>query len=174
MHKKIVVLGMDNTGKTTLANKLSETFDAKHVFSLGKGHTKEKLTEYLTKELNSSEDSVFERFSLFDEMVYGKVLRGSSEFTFGDKLLETLLSKSPVIIYCRPADEVVEKWNDREQMEGVIEQHKLLLETFDDTIYQLEEYYPVVWFDYTKDSYENLVNYIKAQDGENLEEGWSN
>lgn len=161
---KILVIGMDNTGKTTLCKELSERLNLKWVKSLGPNKSKEELEEYLIDNLESEESSVFERFSLFDEMVYGKVLRGISKFNFDSVVYQTLKEVKPIIIYCRPEAETIFNWNDREQMDGVIEQSQTLITQWDlliDRLHDDKPYSKFIEWDYKHNTLENILEQVK-------------
>ena len=136
MSRKIIVLGMDNTGKTTLVEQLSNEFKCDHIKSLGPGYTKEEMKEEMIRKLNIEELVVLERFSIFEELVYGPILRGISKFDKED--IEEIRSYDPIIIYCRPDNETIFNFGDREQMEGVIEQRVKLVNAWDKLIAELK------------------------------------
>lgn len=161
---KVLVIGMDNTGKTTLCKELSERLNLKWVKSLGPNKSKEELEDYLINNLTSDEDCIFERFSFFDEMVYGKVLRGVSKFDFNDRIYQVLKEVKPIIIYCRPEAETIFNWNDREQMEGVIEQSQTLITQWDlliDRLYDTKPFSKLIRWDYKHNTLENILEQVK-------------
>ena len=43
MNLKVIVVGMDNTGKTTLVNQLSEYYGCESIKSLGPGYSREEM-----------------------------------------------------------------------------------------------------------------------------------
>lgn len=136
MNRKIIVLGMDNTGKTTLVEELSEFLNCEHIKSLGPGYTKEEMKEEMIRKLNMEELVVLERFSIFEELVYGPILRGKSQFDKED--IQEIRDYNPIIIYCRPKNEVVFNFGDREQMKGVIEEKEKLIAAWDKLIAELK------------------------------------
>lgn len=155
MFKKIIVLGMDNTGKTTLCKELSKRLEYEHVTSLGPKASKEEMEEFIDSHLTDDKPMVFERFCFFEEMVYGNILRGQSKFHWDGPYHYRIQEAKPLIIYCRPSRRRILKFGDREQMEGVIKNGEKLLATFDDlyfklpamgfftTTYDFESYYTI-------------------------------
>lgn len=126
---KIIIIGMDNSGKTTLANKLSESLGYPLVVTF-KG-TKPEMKECMLKNL-IHKNVIFERFPLFDELVYGNILRGGSKFTLSDEIYDLLKKdKNLCIIYCRPSKDNILNFGSREQMKGVIEQSNDLIVAWD-------------------------------------------
>lgn len=137
MERKIVVIGMDNTGKTTLANQLAHDFGCEHIKSPGPGYSREEMMEELIRELELPDLTILERFSILEELVYGNVLRNHSKFNYSD--LELIRKYNPLFIYCRPSDEDVYNFGDREQMKGVIEEKEKLLKAWDNLIKRLKK-----------------------------------
>ena len=157
---KIIILGMDNTGKTTLAETLSKELDIKLIKSTGPKVTKEAMVLNMLTNLKSKENVIFERYNLFEEMIYGTILRGQSKFSLNDFIYsETVLSK-PLIIYCRPSNEKIFNFGEREQMDGVIEKKKELLEAWDNLISFIKQDMNVIKYDYEVQSLDYMVKYI--------------
>lgn len=121
---------MDNTGKTTLVRDLKDLMRVESITSPGPNITKEKMCNIIETNLSKDNLIIFERFSPIEEIVYGKILRGSSKFNF--KYLD-IINKTfhPVFIYCRPKREDILNFGEREQMPGVIEKSEKLLKEFD-------------------------------------------
>lgn len=145
----IIVEGMDNTGKTTLVEKLAEYFGLEIVKSPGPQryrelfdnadlyiHTAEKLKE---KDELKEYPFIHDRFPIFSDIVYS-ILRSINPFEEleeGKWLRERLYKVKPAIIYCRPDTETILSFKDgREQMEGVKPKGKELLSRYDHIIFQ--------------------------------------
>ena len=66
-----------------------------------------------------------------------------------------------VIIYCRPEDDVIYNFGDREQMEGVIEQRVALVNKWDELVMELSKRgFVILTYDWTKHSLDYLTNII--------------
>lgn len=118
----VVVYGCDNSGKTSLANHISEKFGFEYVRSKGGPSMQPKeVLDYLEEHLNNDEDSVFDRFSIIEEFANGIVLRGKDRFEeeYIDK--ERFLEQIDLFIYACPSMETVKDFGEREQMEGIKE-----------------------------------------------------
>ena len=152
---KIIVCGMDNTGKTTLCNSLSTRTGFKIAPTTGPGFSRESMMENILLNMDKPESVIFERFSIFEEMIYGKILRGKSKFDYSD--VEAMRKYKPIIIYCRPSDEVIFNFGKREQMAGVIERKEELLKAWDDLIYHTLTGFKIIKYDWTKDKLGNLL-----------------
>ena len=137
----IIFTGMDNTGKTTLIEKISERTALPIVKSMGpKATIHEKnvwLLDQMTREKVIPGSVLFDRFLPFEEMVYGKVLRGDAIYSLDDPYMKSLKDLNPTIIYTRPHSSVIFDWDGREQMEGVMEKNKELLAAWDDLMWGL-------------------------------------
>lgn len=152
---KIIVCGMDNTGKTTLCNSLANKTGFK-IARIGEpGASRESMMEDTALYMNDWRSVIFERFPMFEEMVYGKVLRGKSKFDYSD--IEAIRRYNPVIIYCRPADKIIFNFGTREQMKGVIEQKERLLNEWDNLILDTLTGFKVIKYDWTRDKLGQLL-----------------
>lgn len=152
---KIIVCGMDNTGKTTLCNSLSGKTGFKIARLGGPEFSRESMMEDTLLYLNDGKSIIFERFPIFEELVYGKVLRGKSKFNYSD--IESIRKYNPVIIYCRPDNETIFNFGTREQMKGVIEQKEKLIKEWDDLIYHTLTGFKIIKYDWTRDKLGNLL-----------------
>lgn len=137
----IIVEGVDNTGKTTLIQKLKERFPSLELVPKWVGprgpessatmwnHMMLYLRKYPEKTLNL----VFDRFPLISEQVYGPIIRGCLAFTKEEIALATQLFRvhDPLVIHChRSLRSILADFDEREQMEGVKENLKALLEQY--------------------------------------------
>lgn len=136
----IVVEGMDNTGKSTLCDRLFRT--GKSVMTRSPGPQSEvALKNYYHTMVELAERThfagfnfIFDRMSLVSEEVYGRVLRGDSIFgkdwgKLWDDFIQTL---DPTFVYCRPPRaRVLHTLNQNPQMEGVVLRGEKLLNRYD-------------------------------------------
>jgi hypothetical protein len=137
---KIIVIGMDNTGKTTLCEYLSYKIPLCDWVKSPGPVSREDQLEYVLTSLKSKRNVVMERFPIFDEYVYGVVLRGKTNFTRHDSSWEFVRTFDPLIIYCRPSDAIITDFGKREQYEGVKENSWELLKMWDRTVKDLGGY----------------------------------
>ena len=136
MERKIVIIGMDNTGKTTLVNDMKNILKIESIKSPGPNFTKEEM---------------------YEEIIYGEILRHNPKFNFED-LMQIKEKYNPIFIYCRPKKENVFNFGDREQMEGVIEQSKKLLEAFDNLYNRMiQNEFDIFRYDYNVSTPEEMV-----------------
>lgn len=153
----LIFTGMDNSGKTTLAVKVSQKLGLPLVKSLGPNHTRDEkhlwFLDQMTREAAFPDSVIFDRFLPFEEMVYGKVLRGDPIYSLDDPYMRSLKDLNPIIIYTRPSSEVIFNFGDREQMTGVVETREKLLIAWDDLMWKLTNSgWNVQIYDYTMDS----------------------
>ena len=160
MNKKIIIIGMDNTGKTTLAETLSKELNLKLIKSTGPKVTKKDMISNMLENLESSEDLIFERYNLFEEIIYGNILRGESKFSLEDYMYKQTILHKPLIIYCRPSKEKIFNFGSREQMEGVIEEKEKLLEAWDKLYLKLQEDIEVYRYDFDIQTFKFMVEYV--------------
>lgn len=150
----IIVEGLDNTGKTTLVDNLTATFQLRREKSPGPASLLTHL-EWIVNALNDDDTCIiYDRYSVISERVYGPCLRGDSVFRdLSDSLLELTLQKVPLIIYCRPPVEKIVDWGDRTQMSGVKANVQSLLDLYDMEIWRvrrLNKDQNVIRYDYTQ------------------------
>lgn len=163
---KIIVIGLDNAGKSTLVNQLKEKLGWEVVKSLGKDASKDEMAKYLLSYFNKQEDKyIFERFSLFEEMVYGKVLRGESKFSFKSPVYKTLIQNQPMIIYCKPSMKAIMKsFDEREQLEGVKDNIKVLSKRYGKVFRKMRRDLKNVYvYNYEKDNIDNLMKWVNDE-----------
>ena len=164
MKRKIVVIGMDNTGKTTLVNDMKKILKVESIKSPGPNFTRQEMYDKVNEDLMISGLVILERFSIVEELVYGKILRNNPKFSFRD-LLHINETYHPIFIYCRPRKKDVLNFGDREQMEGVIENSKKLLEGFDDLYNEmLKEDFDIIRYDYNVSTPNEMVLKYKRSD----------
>lgn len=160
---KIIILGMDNSGKTTLSNKLKEILKYPLINSLGPKYTKAEMKLFMLKNL-LNKDVIFERFPLFEELIYGNVLRGESKFSLTDEVYDLLKKdKNLFIIYCRPSRDHILNFGSREQMNGVIEQSNDLIVAWDNLFLNrlmIDFRGRCIRYDYDFQTQENLASYL--------------
>lgn len=153
----IIVTGMDNTGKTTLVNHMSQALGVIPVVkSPGPNLSRDEkhlwILDQMTREKAFPDSVIFDRFLPFEEMVYGEVLRGETIYSLKDPYLKSLKALNPNIIYTRPSSKTIFNFGDREQMPGVIEQKNRLLAAWDDLMWKLiTQGWQVMVYDYTTD-----------------------
>lgn len=155
----IIVEGMDNSGKSTLAKHLAEKFGLEYLHSPSEYRNDsnrminwaiEKMLE--RKYMPHKKPAVYDRFSPISDRVYGPVLRGGTPYNdlaIGAIAVKLLKDVPHLIIYCRPSRERILNFGSREQMDGVTTKAIKLLEEYDALIgeMQLEEY-DIIIYDY--------------------------
>lgn len=137
----MIFTGMDNSGKTTIVQKTAKKLGLPVVKSLGPDHPVDEkhiwLLDQMTREKAFPGSVIFDRFLPFEEMVYGKVLRGDPIYSLDDPYMKSLKDLNPTIVYTRPHSSTIFNWDGREQMTGVIEQKEKLLAAWDDLMWGL-------------------------------------
>lgn len=166
----IVVEGMDNSGKTTLVRQISSRFNLPIQPSLGPP-TPVKALEILSDFMVARGLKVYDRLVAFSDTVYGPPIRGR---VVTDPIQWTwiyrVLRQKPFIIYCRPPEDRILNFGDREQMDGVVEKAKALLGSYDALFQSIEDFFGIAsfaYYDYTDPSSEqslwlNLEEYIEV------------
>lgn len=116
----VVIFGCDNSGKTTLANKIVEFINNSiYVRSLGPNKTVDEQIKFMAENLNVNRVNIFDRFPCIEENVCGNVLRGKDNFSGLDT--SAILNKVDLFIFCYPGLLNVLNWGSRDQLSGVKE-----------------------------------------------------
>jgi hypothetical protein len=162
----IVVEGMDNSGKTTLGETLSERFNYPLVHS--PGYCPEMLP-WAKDSLLSKKLKIYDRHPCISERVYGAVLRGKDEFKslWGEQIKRLFIDKKPLIIYCKPPNSVIVR-DLSKQMEGVEENSLKLICAYNRVMHELRlQGLLVIVYDFTEQSeigWENLISIISYKE----------
>ena len=129
----IIIEGADNTGKSTLGKFLSKEFSLELIHS-ERPHwswTEEQSLEHSRKQL-LPQLAILDRVYALSEYVYGPICRGGSALgTRHAEALVDLYNRPYVIIYCRPQMSTILRNGERDQMEGVVENHQAIVEAYD-------------------------------------------
>lgn len=160
----IVIYGCDNTGKTTLAEKIKKEFDdsypnlieANYVKSLGPAPLYEQVA-FLDKNCNNKTSShgklqvnIFDRFPIIEEFVCGNILRHENKFdTLGNNPINRYMDTINMFIHCAPGYEMVTNWGTREQMDGIKENAFALYSMYETVKYVFDIKSRTLEFDYT-------------------------
>ena len=155
----IIVIGCDNTGKTSLVNHISKEFNipiSPRFHSLPpKGKQWLEWYEFIKENFQENEQVVFDRFFI-DEFIYGPLFRGG--YTIGiDRMAELtnlMLTAQPLVIYTHVSVEQNKKsFDDREQYIEKSDIDKVMSEyIFKLKSWPLNQLYNLVRFNYTADS----------------------
>ena len=161
----IVVEGMDNTGKTTLVEYLEEALMLVAEKSPGPAEPDSHAEWLLWIEESllraDTEHAIYDRYPCISEYIYGPAVRGMNILRDTDYLARFLLCR-PLVIYCRPSDHIIKRFGDREQMNGVKEKAKKLLEDYDHLYNWLFDRVAVMKYDWEVQEPQAVVNRCKA------------
>lgn len=156
----VIVTGMDNTGKTTLVNSLAIKMGVTPIKSCGPESDLNQLywasQQFKDCHYSPNQIHLYDRFTLIDEKVYGEVVRGNpgNRIPFNwEGPISSILGLNHLIVYTRPSNrETIFSFGDREQMAGVIDSKKDLLDKWDDLYFELgHRGYNVIPYDYELD-----------------------
>lgn len=163
--KKIVIFGMDNTGKTTLGNNLKEYLNtvgnAVYVHSLGNVPLDDQI-KFMDRELKdkpSIDFKIFDRFPIIEESIYGTLLRGKNRYEGMEDYCDGVLYNIDLFIYCNPGLDTILNWQNREQMDGVIDHSKELYEAYNELCENISRRYTVKTYNFNTDDYHDLLEF---------------
>lgn len=147
-YSRIVVEGMDGSGKSTLVKQLVEHYGERAHLVPGYNRTpepKSPMQKWWMEQLSVNPNDkvvIHDRF-FYPEFVYGPVLRGhinAEQSTV--EYVRSFLRERAFLIYCRPPIEVLKRGVDVEfQMEGVKTMFNDLLVAYDHMIVREAPYY---------------------------------
>lgn len=150
----IVIEGADGSGKTTLANRIRKDLQDYCLFWRSSGPPKnmKQLTDVvgMLNDIPKRQPVVTDRNPLLSEYIYGPILRGTCMHALSIEKMAHWL-KHALIIHCRPNYSALAAGVRREdQLEGVRENHRLIVQAYDSLMMGLAEYGATVKpYDYT-------------------------
>lgn len=129
---RIIVEGMDGSGKTTLIQMLTKEYPFLQIITRPQGrHFDDWWPEELDRKAGEPVP-IYDRF-FFSELVYGPILRGkiNADMNLVQNVAWFMRSVA-MLIYVRPHSDVIRtEVTKNPQMEGVIHHFEELLETYD-------------------------------------------
>lgn len=146
----IVIIGGDNSGKTTLANNLNNRFkNSRVIHSPGKDLTSDEMVEFMEKSTSECGINIFDRFPLIEESINGPILRGVNKLDdVSNDVKKEILNKIDIWILCFPGFEKILNWGNREQMDGIKENCVELYSKYILAGGNLAEMFPDKYLDY--------------------------
>ena len=152
---KIIVEGHDAAGKTTLINKLKEHYNISNVIHLTNKMDR-SFNFYKSKLLKHRDNVIFDR-QFISEFVYSNALKRDTEITHEklDKLFEYTKFTDYVIIICETSKP---NYKPDEYIEVIEKEYKIKA-----TYRSIQELYDLILYDYTKDSFEELIKKIESE-----------
>lgn len=160
MNKNIVIFGCDNSGKTTLCQRLqyelSDKYNVKIAKSIGPKKRIEEYVGFMDENLSENCVTIFDRFPIIEEATTGIVLRHENIF---DKVVnqkefyDKYLGMVDLFIYCYPGVDNILRFGEREQMNGIIENIQYLIPSYLQYFLMLKRYkYNVFEYNYSIDN----------------------
>lgn len=136
MERKLMIVaeGFDNTGKSTLMKRLEAYLKVSGHMSNGRPHNPSEMYQRMMNYLSTPGISIHDRIHCISDQVYGPILRRENLFEtpLGDAILAEFKATPHIIIYCRPPSQyILTGIDDREQMDGVIDHARMLLDGYD-------------------------------------------
>lgn len=167
MTKTIVVYGCDNSGKTTACQNLEEIllergYRAKVIHSPGPVSAVE-MVKFMAENTRNDPDidiRILDRFPAIEEPVYGPLIRGENKLKDFKNLCMLFMDQVDRFIYCDPGISSVENWGDREQMDGVKENAKLIRDSYIALVYQYPTLVGAQVYNWKKTGTDGLRNLI--------------
>lgn len=136
----IIIEGMDNTGKSTIAKYLSRKFNLTLIKSPKK---RDNIVANCLELMERNPQVVLDRFGVISEMVYGPIIRGKNAFDSKsinhEFYLGRLVDCKPLILFCRPHEKYIFDFGSTTQMKGVISHKNELLEAYDNLMIRLAQ-----------------------------------
>jgi predicted HAD superfamily Cof-like phosphohydrolase len=160
----IIVEGVDGSGKTTLINKLQKDLNVITIKS-PRPRDYQDCKDLLARTLLLGENTniLCDRIGIISEPIYGPICRNTLGFPLKAETEKILQMMNPIIIHCNPRLEFCEQnIKNNPQMEGVRDHLYQLHHAYQEWMSQIyDESVFVIPYDYTEDSYEDLLSEVK-------------
>lgn len=174
-----ILEGPDGSGKTTLAEYLTEHTERPILHSPGLRHGRDEMIAWVLKRLSSPDrdDYILDRFPLISELVYGPIIRSGAELNFGHALYSAWYQTPTTVIYCRPPYDVIEQEAKKKETEALMKKLPQIVRGYDHIMAgQLsanlkgKTQVSIITYDYTVDSPETILELTtQRRDGTVLE-----
>lgn len=143
-YARIIVEGMDGSGKSTLVKALMKEFPEAILIKSPPPIPIEHIGDWWMRTLGENPPTpiIHDRF-FYPELVYGPVLRGKiSQPASIINYVKEFLSARAFLIYCRPAVNVIKAGIEAEpQYMGVKENFNQLITAYDEVMHEASEEY---------------------------------
>lgn len=161
INARVVVEGMDGSGKTSLVNKILSGLgsDTSYLVRNDRGPDRDLRTFWLDSLGDNpvGRVAVHDRF-FYPEVIYGPILRNKISVEGGTiEYVSKYLRNFAYLIYCRPPTSIIAAGVQvEEQWPGVRENFIRLLDQYDDTMMMESQWYQdrFLRFDWTADEAE--------------------
>lgn len=159
----IFIEGADNSGKTKLIEKLvndikSPTLNVNSNF----GCKPSMINQRAMLQLGTT-GTIHDRSRVISELVYGPIIRDRVQLR--PTTIQAFYNSRPLVIYCRPPLGKILDNGSREQMDGVLENHKEIVLAYDEVMKEMARFgVRVVNYDW-KDphGYQRVLSVVKRE-----------
>ena len=158
----IVVEGMDNTGKTTLAMKIAKAMRAVYVKAERPAVGPDLLVyqNILETATQYTGICVADRHVAISEPIYGTICRGGHQLD--EKDIESCIKRLGLIVYCRPPDRTIHRTIDlRPQMEGVVANTDRLITAYDEFFFDMQDQISYTQYNFETRPDSEIVEYCR-------------
>ena len=155
-NNKVILIGCDGVGKTTLAELISKEFDYKYIKASAKDS--DNKIEYANKVLDSITDNkvLFDRFYFPDDLIYSKLIAGTeNDLVFDDwiPVIKRLNQMGFVIVYLTQDFELIKKrFIERGDEFITVDQLELINSMYTDIMELVKEHATVIHIDLSKEA----------------------
>lgn len=165
----LIFEGPDNSGKSTIANYISEKIGIPVNHFSGPPEDVEELKERIHFMMANHDKFIFDRIPLIGEDVYSSLRDNNllDELENHNIIRKEFLALNPLIIYCRPRKALImstahlpKSYDTPKHIDSIKQKEEELIDRYDEIMSNVKNFIPIWDYDYEVQSKESLAKVV--------------